>query len=82
LRALNRLSQKKLDHRVIDDVQCYETVRELRWPEIRKCPFCYSISTIKKGCDDRESAKNHFCRTSPTPQSVDIVPIFHGVEFV
>ena len=36
----------------IDDVQCYETVRDLRWPEIREWPFCNSISIIKKGCED------------------------------
>ena len=38
--------------RLIDDVQCYETVRNLRWPGMRDCPFCHSISTIKKGNDD------------------------------
>ncbi|MCG8549489.1 MAG: transposase [Desulfobacterales bacterium] len=45
---------------LIDDVQCYETVRELRWPEIRECPFCDSINTIKKGYDDREYAKKRY----------------------
>jgi len=45
---------------LIDDVQCYETVRELRWPKIRECPFCDSTNTIKKGYDDRESAKQRY----------------------
>jgi transposase-like protein len=45
---------------LIDDVQCYETVRALRWSEKRKCPFCNSICTIKRGCDDKESAKQRY----------------------
>ncbi|HBT88674.1 MAG TPA: DDE transposase, partial [Desulfobacter sp.] len=36
---------------LIDDVQCYE---------ISECPFCDSINTIKKGYDDRESAKQRY----------------------
>ena len=34
---------------MVDDVQCYETVRELRWPEGRECPFCDSKRVIKRG---------------------------------
>ncbi|WP_240192171.1 transposase [Desulforhopalus vacuolatus] len=30
----------------MDDVQCYATVRELRWPEGRECPFCTSKKVI------------------------------------
>ena len=45
---------------LIDDVQCYETVRELRWPKIRECPFCDSINTIKRGYDDRKFAKQRY----------------------
>ena len=25
--------------KLIDDVQCYQTVRELRWPEGIECPY-------------------------------------------
>ena len=82
---------------LIDDVQCYETVRELRWPEGRECPFCDSKRVIKRGYDDKEPARqryeckecgkrfddlsgNHLCRASSTPQGVDFVSLFHGVE--
>jgi len=41
---------------LIDDVQCYETVRALRWSKRRKCPFCNSIGTIKRGYDVSYSA--------------------------
>jgi transposase-like protein len=33
---------------------------ELRWSEGRECPFCNSISTIKKGYDDKESARQRY----------------------
>ena len=28
---------------LIDDVQCYQTVRELRWPDGVRCPSCAGI---------------------------------------
>ncbi len=37
---------------LIDDVQCYDTVRELRWPEGRECSFCDSKRVIKRGFDE------------------------------
>ena len=33
--------------RLIDDVQCYQTVRELRWPDGITCPSCQSTEVIK-----------------------------------
>ncbi len=34
---------------LIDDAQCYDTVRELRWPEGRTCsPFCESRRVIRQ----------------------------------
>jgi transposase-like protein len=42
---------------LIDDVQCYDTVRELRWPEGRKCPFCDSRRVIRRGSDEKEPAR-------------------------
>ncbi len=34
---------------LIDDVQCYQTVRELRWPDGITCPSCQSTQVIKRG---------------------------------
>ena len=34
---------------LIDDVQCYQTVRELRWPDGIACPSCQSKQVIKRG---------------------------------
>jgi transposase-like protein len=42
---------------LIDDVQCYQTVRELRWPDGITCPLCESPQVIKRGCDDTEPAR-------------------------
>jgi transposase-like protein len=45
---------------LIDDVQCYKTVRELRWPEDIVCPSCQSKHVIKRGCDDTEPARQRY----------------------
>jgi Transposase zinc-ribbon domain len=37
---------------LIDEVQCYQTVRELRWPDGIACPSCESQQVIKRGFDD------------------------------
>jgi Transposase zinc-ribbon domain len=37
---------------LIDEVQCYQTVRELRWPDGIVCPSCESQEVIKRGFDD------------------------------
>ncbi|MCK9175610.1 MAG: transposase [Desulforhopalus sp.] len=42
---------------LIDDVQCYATVR---WPEGRECPFCNSKKVIKRGYDDKEPARQRY----------------------
>jgi transposase-like protein len=43
--------------KLIDDVQCYQTVRELRWPDGVECPSCRSTQVIKRGFDDTEPAR-------------------------
>ena len=52
---------------LIDDVQCSQTVRELRWPDGVVCPSCESTYVITRGCDDTEPARQrsecHDCHT-------------------
>ena len=36
---------------LIDDAKCYETVRELRWPEGVRCPHHDSVSVSQSGRD-------------------------------
>ena len=45
---------------LIDDVQCYQTVRELRWPNGIECPSCQSKQVIKRGFDDTELARQRY----------------------
>jgi transposase-like protein len=45
---------------LVDDVQCDQTVRELRWPDGIACPSCESKHVIKRGCDDTEPARQRY----------------------
>ena len=45
---------------LIDDVQCYETVRTLLWPNRVECPSCGSKHVIKQGFDDNQSARQRY----------------------
>ena len=45
---------------LIDDAQCYQTVRELRWPAGVDCPTCASTKVIKRGFDDTEPARQRY----------------------
>jgi transposase-like protein len=45
---------------LIDDAQCYQTVRELRWPDGVQCPSCASKHVIKRGFDDTEPARQRY----------------------
>jgi transposase-like protein len=84
---------------LIDDGQCYQTVRELRWPDGIACPSCQSKQVIKRGVDDTESARqryectdchkrfddfdrHYFCGTSSASESMGVVSVFHGLEFI
>jgi len=52
---------------LVDDVQCYQTVRALRWPEGVACPSCESTHVIKRGFDDTEPARQrHECHDGDT----------------
>lgn len=51
---------------LIDDVQCYQTVRELRWPDGITCPSCQAKHVIKRGFDDTEPARQRYeCTDCP-----------------
>jgi transposase-like protein len=48
---------------LIDDVRCYQTVRDLRWPDGVECPACQSTQVIKRGVDDTEPARQRYACT-------------------
>ena len=64
---------------LIDDVQCYQTVRELRWPDGIACPSCESKQVIKRGFDDTEPTRQryecHACHTrfDDLTDTIDII---------
>jgi transposase-like protein len=46
--------------RLVSDEQCYETVRELRWPEGVRCYECNSEDVIKRGRDETQIARQRY----------------------
>jgi hypothetical protein len=45
---------------LIDEVQCYQTVRDMRWPDGIACPSCQSIHIVKRGFDDTKPARQRY----------------------
>ncbi len=45
---------------LIDDAKCYQTVRDMRWPDGVLCPHCSSQTVIKDGRDDTESNRQRY----------------------
>lgn len=45
---------------LIDDARCYETVRDLRWPEKVCCCHCSSDNVIKRGKDETLSYRQRY----------------------
>ena len=45
---------------LLDDAQCYDQLRELRWPMGRQCPFCDAQQVIRRGFDDQHPAKQRY----------------------
>ena len=50
---------------LIAEAQCYDSVRELRWPEGRQGPCCDAKRVMKRGFDENEPARQrdecHVC---------------------
>lgn len=47
---------------LIDDAKCFQTIREMRWPDPIICPHCSSEAVIKDGRDDtRPHRQRHLC---------------------
>ncbi len=52
---------------LIDEVQWYKTVRELRWPDSIQCPSCQSTQVMQRGFDDKELARQRYeCKDCDT----------------
>ena len=45
---------------LLDETQCYEQLREMRWPEGRMCTSCDSRRVICRGFDDKNPGKRRY----------------------
>ena len=57
---------------LIDDAKCYETVRQLRWPDGVICPKCNSKEITKRGKDETEPERQRYCCSSCKRQFDDL----------
>jgi len=49
---------------IIDDAKCFQTVRELRWPDGVCCPHCDSPTVVKYGRDETQPERQRYhCRS-------------------
>jgi Transposase zinc-ribbon domain len=64
---------------LIDDGQCYQTVRELRWPDGVECPACQSKHVIKRGFDDTEPARQRYECTDTSSLQSEYMHCFHQI---
>jgi transposase-like protein len=45
---------------LFDDAKCYQTIRDMRWPDGVTCPHCSSTAVIKNGRDDTELHRQRY----------------------
>src|SRR5438067_1895790 len=45
---------------LIDDAKCFETVRQLRWPDGVTCPHCSSSRVTKQGRDETQPERQKY----------------------
>ena len=64
MKASQNKSRSLLNIRaIIDDTKCFETVRELRWPDGVRCAHCESASVVKHGRDETQpQCQRYHCR--------------------
>jgi transposase-like protein len=83
---------------LIDEAQCYQTVRALCWSDGIACPSCQSTQVVKRGFDDTEPARQryacHDCDRrfddltdtlfagQSAAESLGSVSVFHGTQLI
>ncbi|MDD5277738.1 MAG: transposase [Methylovulum sp.] len=46
-------------HQLINNTKCFETVRNLRWPDGVPCPHCGSKDIARQGKDETQPGRRH-----------------------
>jgi len=48
---------------LIDEAKCFQTVRDLRWPDGITCPHCDAMLIVKDGKDETQPHRQRYhCR--------------------
>ena len=45
---------------LFDDAKCFQTIRDMRWPDGVACPSCGSTSVVKNGRDDTQPDRQRY----------------------
>jgi len=45
---------------LLDEVKCFELVRQHRWPEGVRCPKCSRAKVVRNGRDDRQAGRQRY----------------------
>ena len=45
---------------LIDDAKCFQTIRDMRWPDRVICPHCSSGDVVKHGRDDTQPHRQRY----------------------
>ncbi len=60
IRRIERCTQMLNIKNLIDDEKCYDTVRQIRWPNGIKCAHCRSEQVAKRGKDDKQKFRQRY----------------------
>ena len=64
---------------LIDDAKCFETVRNLRWPDGVSCPHCDSFNITKQGrADTQPERQRYLCQSCERRFDALTDPVFAG----
>ena len=59
----NRMNTPITIRKLISEESCYETLRQLRWPEGVRCPFCGSVEVNRRDHDEvHRSCQHYHCK--------------------
>ena len=66
-------------HALLDDEKCFQSVRDLRWPNGLRCPACDSEKVTKRGFHSTQKARQRYECQSCLKQFDDLTDtIFEG----
>ncbi|MBI2567845.1 MAG: transposase [Candidatus Schekmanbacteria bacterium] len=64
---------------LIDDARCFETVRQMRWPEGARCPDCGSEQVTRQGRDETQRERQSYLCKACERRFDDLTGTIFGV---